>query len=134
MALILDTCIWVDIERGNLAPADVAEITGDEPVFLTPPVIAELKYGIHRAGNLAQRYKRESALARIKRKPCLMIDGDTAVIFGRIAADVDRQGKPSTYRVHDIWIAAIAIQHNMIVLTRNQKDFEGIPGVKIKVI
>jgi len=134
MAVILDTCIWVDVERGNLAPADVASITGDEPVFLTPPVIAELEYGVHRSAGAAQRNKRASALARIKRKPCLTIDVETAVIFGRLAADVDQEGRPSTYRTHDLWIAALAIQHNMVVLTRNRKDFDGIPGVKISLI
>ena len=134
MAIILDSCIWVDIERGNLAPADVASITGDESVYLTPIVVAELEYGVNRAANASSLNKRASALIRIKHKPCLMIDIETAIIFGRLAADVDKRSKPSTYRTHDLWIAALAIQHNMAVLTRNRKDFEGIPGIKILVI
>ncbi len=32
VAMILDTSIWVNVERGRLAPADVADRTGDEPV------------------------------------------------------------------------------------------------------
>ena len=42
MGVILDTSIWVDVERGRLAPADVATVTGEEPVYLAPPVIAAL--------------------------------------------------------------------------------------------
>jgi len=36
MGVLIDTCIWIDVERGALAPADVAAVTGDEPVFLSP--------------------------------------------------------------------------------------------------
>jgi predicted nucleic acid-binding protein len=32
-----------------------------------------------------------------------------------------------------IWIAALAIQHNMRLLTRNPKDFAGIPGLRLAV-
>jgi predicted nucleic acid-binding protein len=45
MGFLIDTCIWVDVERGFLAPADIAGITGDEPVYLSPVTIAELKFG-----------------------------------------------------------------------------------------
>ena len=89
MGVIIDTSIWVDVERGQLGPADVAAITGDEPVYLTPPVVAELEYGVNRAATAAQRNKRASALARIRKKPCLNIDRDTGEVFGRLAADLD---------------------------------------------
>ena len=130
MGVILDTSIWVDVERGNLAPADVAAFTGDEPVYVVPPVIAELEYGVHRAKTPAQRNKRASAVARVKKKPCIAMDKDTGATFGRLAADLDAMGTPSTHRVQDVWIAALAVQHNLKVLTRNEKDFEGIPGVQ----
>src|SRR5438034_1019277 len=78
VGMILDTCIWVNVESGRLAPSDVADRTGQEPVYSTPPIIAELEYGLNLASNQAQRNKRAAALARIKRKPCLLIDMDTA--------------------------------------------------------
>jgi predicted nucleic acid-binding protein len=134
MGVILDTCIWVDVERGRLAPRDVAKLTGDEPVYLAPPVVAELEYGVHRAKTEDQRTRRASALARIRRKPCLVIDKNTGEVFGRLAAALDSRGTPSTHRTQDVWIAALAVQHNLAVLTRNGKDFEGIPGLKVKVL
>jgi predicted nucleic acid-binding protein len=45
MGVLIDTDIWVDVERGALAPADIAAVTGAEPVFLSPVTIAELKFG-----------------------------------------------------------------------------------------
>ena len=131
MGVIIDTSIWVDVERGRLSAADVARVTGIEPVYLVPPVVAELEYGVHRARTAAQRNKRASAVARIKTKPCIGIDRETGAVFGRLAADLDSLGTPSTHRVQDVWIAAIAIQHNLKVLTQNIRDFEGIPGLEI---
>ncbi len=134
MGVILDTSIWVDIERGRLAPRDVAALTGDEPVYVVPPVLAELEYGVHRAQTDDQRARRASALDRIRRKPCIVIDKDSASTFGRLSALLDNRGTPSTHRTQDIWIAAIAVQHNLKVLTRNRKDFENIPGLGVLVI
>ena len=134
MGVILDTSIWVDVERGRLAPADVAAVTGEEPVYLAPPIIAELQYGVERAPDPASRNRRVSALARIRRKPCLIIDRETGELFGRLAADVDSRGKPSTHRVNDLWLAALAIQHGMKVATQNEKDFADLPGLDLVVL
>ena len=134
MGVILDSSVWIDVERGRLSPRDVASLTGDEPVYLAPPILAELEYGVHRAATDAQRAKRASALARIRKKPCLIMDKDTGEMFGRIAAMLDASGKPSTHRTHDLWIAASAIQHNLKVLTRNGSDFTDIPGLDVLVI
>ncbi|MCI0413981.1 PIN domain-containing protein [bacterium] len=134
MAMILDTSIWISVESGRLAPADVADRTGDEAVYLAPPVIAELEYGLHRAKNAAQRNRRAAALARIKRKSCLLIDKDTAEIFGRLASDLDATRKPSTHRTHDVWLAALALQYDMAVVTQNERDFSDIPGLRLIVL
>ena len=132
--MILDTSIWVDVKRGRLSPADVAAITGSESVYLAPPVIAELQYGVDRAPDAASRARRASALARIRRKPCLIIDRETGECFGRLAAHVDAKGRPSRHRVNDLWLAALAIQHGMRLATQNAKDFTDIPGLDVLTI
>ncbi len=134
MGVIIDTSIWIDVERGRLAPGDVAALTGAEPVYLAPPVLAELEYGVHRAQTAGQRHKRAAAVARIRNKPCLPIDAATGVTFGRLAADLDSAGRPSTHRIQDLWLAALAVQHNLKILTQNPKDFRGIPGLTVLTI
>lgn len=131
MGVIIDTCIWIEVERGKLAPAEVARLTGGLPIFLTPPVLAELEYGVYRATTHEQRIRRMAAIMRIREMPCLTMDKITAETFGRLSATLDSAGKPTLHRVHDVWIAAIAIQHRYAVLTRNVKDFEGIPGIRL---
>ena len=131
MAVIVETSVWVDIERKRLTPSDVAAVTGDEPVFVSPVTIAELQYGVMRAKSVPESNRRAAALAPIKSKPCLIIDRATGEIFGRIASQLDSKGRPSKHRVQDLWIASQAIQHDMKVLTKNPKDFDDIPGVEV---
>ena len=56
------------------------------------------------------------------------------MVFGRLAAELDSRGTPATYRVQDLWLAALAIQHNLGILTQNERDFAGIPGLRVMVV
>jgi predicted nucleic acid-binding protein len=133
MGFLIDTCIWIDVERGVLAPADVASVTGDEPVFLSPVTIAELKFGAEIAKTADLRQKRLAAIARLKRKPFLVIDETTGELFGDIAAQIRKNGSQHHYRVQDLWLASQAIQHGFRFLTHNRKDFVDIPGLVLVV-
>ena len=134
MGFLIDTCIWIDVEQGLLAPADVGSITGDEPVFLSPVTLAELKFGAEAAQDSGVRQKRLAALRRLQRKPVLIIDGNTADVFGGVVASLKLHGRGHRYRVQDIWIASQAIQHGYRLLTSNRKDFEDIPGLDLAMI
>jgi hypothetical protein len=78
---MIDTCAWIDVEQGALAPADVAALTRDEPVFLSPVTIAELRFGAEVAKDPGMRQKRLAALRRLQRKPLLPLDGATGDIW-----------------------------------------------------
>jgi len=133
LGFLIDTCVWIDVERGMLAPADVAAITADAPVYL-PVTLAELKFGADAAPDAATRQRRLAALRRIQRKPLLVIDGNTADIFGSLAAKLKAGGRGHRYRVQDLWLASQAIQHGYSLLTRNEKDFRDIPGLDLVVM
>lgn len=133
MGFLIDTCIWIDVERGAIAPADVAIITGDEAVFISPVTIAELKFGAENAAKPDLRQKRLAALSRLKRKPLLMIDETTGEIFGDLAFQIKKSGSRHQYRVQDLWLASQAIQHGYRFLTHNKKDFDDIPGLALIV-
>lgn len=134
MGFLIDTCIWVDVERGFLAPTDVARYTGEEPVFISPVILAELAFGVEMAKTESIRQKRMAALNRLRKKPFVIIDEMTGEIFGRIAAVLHRDGKSHKYRVQDLWIASQAIQNGLKLLTRNEKDFADIPGVDLVIV
>src|ERR1035437_4574563 len=128
MGVLIDTCIWIDVEQGSLAPEDIVAVTGTEPVYLSPVTIAELKFGAECAATPAIRQQRLAALARIRVKPVLRIDETTGEIFGSLAAQLKTSGRNHRPRIQDLWLASQAIQHGFVLLTRTLSDFEDIPG------
>ncbi len=134
MAFLIDTCIWIDVERGALAPADVAAVTGKQPVYLSPVTIAELTFGAELAKDADVREKRRAALRRLRRKPLLAIDAETGEVFGQIAAALKTSGHGHRHRVQDLWLASQCIQHGCTLLSRNRGDFADIPGLEIAPI
>lgn len=134
MGFLIDTCIWVDVEQGRLAPADVASVTGDAAIFMSPVTIAELKFGAEVAAKSEIKQRRLAALHRLRRKPVLRIDETTGEIFGGLAAQIKINGRSHRYRVQDLWLASQAIQHGFGFLTLNRKDFADIPGLDLVVM
>jgi len=131
LGFLVDTCVWIDVERGALAPADVAVLTSSEPVFISPVTLAELRFGADIARDPGVRQRRLAALRRLARKPLLPIDGTTGDIFGSLAAQIRAAGRQHRYRVQDLWLASQALQHACRLLTRNSHDFEDIPGLDL---
>lgn len=134
MAFLIDTCVWIDVECGALGPADVAALTGDEAVYLSPVTIAELSYGAELAVDPGIRERRRVALRRLQRKPLLPIDADTGIVFGHLAAVLHEASGMHRSRVQDLWLASQAVQHGYSLLTRNRKDFQDIPGLDLVLI
>jgi predicted nucleic acid-binding protein len=131
MGFLMDTCVWIDVERGVLAPADVEALTHGEPIFISPVTLAELRFGAEIAPDAGTRQRRLAALRRLERKPLLSIDGTTGGIFGSLAAQIKAAGRQHRYRVQDLWLASQALQHACRLLTRNRHDFEDIPGLSL---
>src|ERR1039457_5167630 len=123
MGILIDTCIWIDVEQGNLSPSEIIAVTGSQRVYLSPITIAELKFGAECAATPAIRQQRLPSLARIRAKPVLRIDETTGEIFGALAAQLKTSGKNHRPRIQDVWLASQAVQHGFTLLTRNVKDF-----------
>lgn len=134
MGVLIDTCIWIDVEQGNLLPSDIAAITGEMPVYLSPVTIAELKFGAECAATPAIRHQRLAALTRLRTKPLIQIDDATGEVFGSLAAHLRGAGKTHRPRVQDLWLASQAIQHGFSFLTRNNRDFADIPGLQVLTV
>ncbi len=133
MGYLVDTCIWIDVERGTLLPHAVAAVLGNETVFLSPVTLAELKFGAERAKNSAMRQQRLAALARLQAKPVLHIDAITGQIFGEIAAQLVGTGHHHNHRVQDLWLASQAVQHKLTLVTHNRKDFADIVALSLLI-
>lgn len=134
MGVILDTSVWIEVERGRLSPDDVADRAGDDQLLATPVTIAEIGYGLVRAKRKETRERCAACLAQIEALPCLPIDAATGRILGAIAADADARGRPAKHRMQDLWLASLAIQHDCTLVTGNPRDFEDIPGLRVVTV
>jgi len=45
---LIDTSLWIAVERGALAAADIHAITRQEPIYLSPVNLAEIRFGLER--------------------------------------------------------------------------------------
>ena len=129
MGFLIDSPLWISIERGRLAAADLHAITGQKPIYLSPVNLAEIRMGIELMTVEASRQKAVASLRWMRRKPLLRITGETAEVFGILAAQLRKAGREASLRVQDVWLAAQAVQRDFILLTANPKDFEDIPGL-----
>jgi predicted nucleic acid-binding protein len=134
VAFLIDTDIWIAVERGALAPADIHKVTGTEPVFLSPINVAELQMGIELVDDQATRRKALAVMRRLRRKPLLRIDYDTGEVFGHLAAELRQQGRGEDFRIMDLWLAAQAVQRKFKLLTFNERHFKDIPDLKLVVL
>jgi len=129
MGFLIDSSLWIAIERGKLSAADLHAITGPKPVYLSPVNLAEIRMGIELMTVESTRQRALASLRRMRRKPLLRITGETAEVFGILAAQLRKSGRASDFRVQDVWLAAQAVQRDFVLLTANPKDFEDIPGL-----
>jgi predicted nucleic acid-binding protein len=134
VGFLIDTNLWISIERGKLSAADVHAITRQTPVFLSPINLAEIRFGIELMTDPKQKQRAAAALRRMRRKPLLRITEDTAEVFGVLAARLAKMGRGVDFRVQDLWLASQAVQRDFALLTANAKDFRDIPELKLVVL
>lgn len=134
MGFLIDTNLWVAVERGKLSAADIHAITKQAPIYLSPVNVAEIRYGIDLMKDARQKQRAMATLRRMRRKPLLRIASETGEIFGMIAAKLTQAGRGADFRIQDLWLASQAIQRDFTVLTANAKDFKDVPGLRFVAV
>ena len=134
MGFLIDTSLWIAIERGKLSAADIHAITKQAPIYLSPVNVAEIRYGIDLMKDAKQKLRAMTTLRRMRRKPLLRITSEIGEVFGMIAAKLTQAGRGADFRIQDLWLASQAIQRDFTVLTANGKDFKDVPGLKFVVV
>ncbi|MDE0045934.1 MAG: type II toxin-antitoxin system VapC family toxin [bacterium] len=127
MAFLLDTNVVSETvrPRPRQTVLDWLESRSPSDLFLAAQTIGELVRGARkvREHERRKRFERwiEQDLVRQFEGRVLPFDGGTAAIWGRLMGDGGRAGRrPSAA---DAQIASVAIQHELILVTRNVRDF-----------
>ena len=126
--MILDTSVMIDILRGNKDTINkINEMENKNIPLLTSSItVFEIFQGI----GFVNENNRDKIYNLFESINILSFDDNSAREAGIIQSDLKRQGK--TIDPEDAMIAGIAKINTEIVLTRNKKHFERIPGLKIE--
>ena len=120
---LLDTNIIIALfadeseAKGSLAKA--------EQVFLPSIVMGELCYGARKSGRSARNLERIDDFAASS--VVLACDADTARCYGDLKNTLRLKGRPLPE--NDVWIAALAVQHDLTLVTRDE-HFQGIENLR----
>ena len=101
----------------------------EEHIAVNPVVLGEIRFGIRLLAPGRGRDSLELWFSEVVRRiQCVPIDANTGLRWAELLADLRLRGR--SMPVKDSLIAATALTHGVVVVTRNCKDFESA-GVEI---
>ena len=122
-SVLLDTNILIGILAKD--EAILSRLVETEAVFLPSIALGELYFGAFKSAHPDDNAERIDRLAAST--AVLYCDGTTALHYGRIKTGLRARGRPIPE--NDIWIAAIAQQHGLTVVSRDLhfREIENLP-------
>jgi predicted nucleic acid-binding protein len=132
MRYLLDTNVISEVRKPDCNPR-VRAFTEGIPLddcFLCSLSIGELCYGMERLSPGKKKTELSlwifgDVLVQFKDR-IINMDAECMQIWGRLCACAGK-----TLPVKDSLLAAAALTHHLIIITRNIQDFEGIEGIKL---
>jgi toxin FitB len=134
MNYLLDTNAISELisKRPNAKVLERLDDLDPNTVYLSVITIGEIRKGIQKLPpskrkDAVERWLEEDLLLRFQGR-ILEITVEVMLIWGELVGRLETEGKPIT--AMDSLIAAVALQGNYFLVTRNEQDFEHT-GVKI---
>jgi len=108
-------------------PAIQEKMRSSVSLFLASPSVGELYYGAQKSDKVMENLRRINTF--VENYILLSCDLETAQWYGIVKNQLRRQGHPIPD--NDIWIAAIAMQHGLILVTRDA-HFDRVESLQIE--
>lgn len=128
MSWLLDTCVICEPTRARPSARVLAWLREqpEESLYLSVLTIGEIRHGCARLPAGAKRKALEHWLEHVLPERfagrILPVDGPVADHWGRLQAGADAKGRPLP--TLDSLLAATAMTHGLVLVTRNTADFE----------
>jgi len=122
--ILLDTNIVIEFFKGNANV--VAQLETKDTLKIPFVVLGELYLGAYRSSNTPKHIDQINGF--LDKCDVIAANAETADNYAIIKTQLLKKGKPIPE--NDIWIAAIAKQNGLILITRD-KHFNEINGIKI---
>ena len=124
MRIVIDSNRYTDLCRGE--PKVVEIVEGAYQIYIPFIVVAEQRAGFVHG---SQREKNEIVLVKFLNQDQVFIllpDEQTTFFYADLYGYLRKKGKPIP--TNDLWIAALTIQHDLILFDRDS-DFDHLPQV-----
>ena len=130
MKYLVDANVWSEVTRSTPTPAVVEWLVAHEADLAVDPIIlGELDFGIRRLPVSRRRVALEAWFSEtFATVPCLPLTAETSRHWARLLASLRKRG--AEMPIKDSLIAATASEHQLIVVTRNVRDFKRA-GVRV---
>ena len=130
----LDSTFVIDILKGAEKAEELEENIDNrgEDIFIASPSIIEVVRGLYLKSNIKnlKNNEKERTFKLINSLSVLDLDKNSAILAAKIEADLKNNGE--IIDIEDVMIAAITINNNETLITRNKKHFERIKDLKIE--
>ena len=124
---LLDTNIVIALFAGN--PAVTERVAGKSALFLPVPALGELYRGAFGSSRRSENLRRLEQFAEAV--AVLTCDATTARHYGELKQALLVRGRPIPE--NDLWIAGLAAQHSLSVLTRD-RHFMEVEGIEVEFL
>ncbi|MEQ8531561.1 MAG: PIN domain-containing protein [Imperialibacter sp.] len=129
MAYLLDTCVIIDLVRGNQEIISRLKSKSPGNVYISTITEFELRYGLAQNPELKSKSK-EVVQAFLSDANILPFRSEESQLAARIRYELKRKGTP--IGAYDILIAATAWTNDFILVTSNEKEFNRIEELRIE--
>ena len=131
MGLILDTTELIRAERNGVTVNRLLDDLHEDNVLAISIIsLAELSYGVRRAGTTKRRDVRQKFLNDVRNTfEILPASESVCLLAGELNADLELRGE--RLYMPDLIIAATALTVGFDLLTENFRHFDRIPGLTV---
>lgn len=120
---LLDTNIIIGLFAGE--SSIISHLKKSDGIFIPSIALGELHYGARKSGRIQENIERiEEFITNVTVIDC---DADTARQYGEVKNRLRAKGRPLPE--NDIWIAALAIQYDLVLVTRDA-HFQHVEGLQ----
>ncbi len=127
MGVLIDSSVLVAFERGDL---DTSLVTEESAISVI--TISEVLHGVHRASGDIRLQRQAAVEYLLGQFEEIDITEQIARIHAAVAAELASRGE--IVGAHDLWIGATGLAYGLGVMTRNQREFARIPGLRVLTV
>ncbi|MBX3088635.1 MAG: type II toxin-antitoxin system VapC family toxin [Cryobacterium sp.] len=127
---LLDTSVMIAVETGR--PVDYGSMPLQQ--YVCTISLGELYFGVHSAPDAESRSARIATLESMASLVALPVNAEAAAHWGRLRRRLVEAKR--RINVNDLWIAAVALAHNLPVITQDDdfdilSDLDGPKVIKV---